>query len=592
MDTNSEYEDELHHSIEHSPSPPKIKRKRDIQQDEAPHLKPKLEEYDSDYDEANSDGSGLAANSPRGYSPFTGQADGSVSPRPFKRQKGELNLGYLELLNKDIEDAAMRISFESPASLSASQLGLTFWSGLEKEKFFNAASRFGKHNVAEIASMVGSKSIVEIGHYMHLLERSYSPRRKNGSGRVILQTAEYPAAIELSQQCCHAQEEAADAISLKQEAREIQKEENRWKELWNVTPKVARQLDKDRDDKTTTGQPAFTQLFHLSRWLELSRHVFMNSSIPANNWFYVEEEPPSMWATTWEDFHSLAVSITRRLVQTTIFMSMSRIRVKNEESRRVRDTVLIQDAEAAIASLGMGRNSKQHWLKAARRLRLDVYEEPPGFDGDHDAEPLTYDEVERELFDGQDNGTLESSLPLLAELDYKNEKDLSTEPESDSDGVDDEGKPMSPPSVTEEGHEIHQEMHEILTFSAADITNDGNTRRSLRSAITAERQREDQADECDEYANYKAEAEMWNLLQKKPPQALPKRQAPGPILRSNLYVQNVCPMGRERDAELQFFSEWETLGRQQREEDEDEEEEEDTDEEPYDGNDQLLKLIG
>ncbi|EHK43060.1 hypothetical protein TRIATDRAFT_247209, partial [Trichoderma atroviride IMI 206040] len=127
--------------------------------------------------------------------------------------------------------------------------------------------------------------------------------------------------------------------------------------------------------------------------------MFMNSSIPGNNWNSIGGEPPSMWATTFEDFHSLAVSLTRRLVQTSLFIAMSRIRSKNASTKKVRDMVQQQDVEAAISSLNMTSKSNESWVGSARRLRLDVYENPPEGDEDFDEERMAYEEVERALSD-------------------------------------------------------------------------------------------------------------------------------------------------------------------------------------------------
>lgn len=494
--------------------------------------------------------------------------DAAAIYRPFKRQRGELNLSYLELLNQEIQDAAQQSSFgDQHLLLPASQIGLTYWSAPEKQIFFEAVARLGQHDLPGIAAKIGSKSVAEVSHYLHFLQEAHNARQQQVS-RSILELAEYPAAVEISQQCCHAQEEAADEISLKQEAREELREQNRWGDAWDVTPKVAKKLSRDAhaQDAANAGSnvPPFAQLFHLSRWLELSARMFMNSSVPGNNWNSIDGEPPSMWATTFDDFHSLAVSITRRLVQTTLFMAMSRIRSKNAMGSKVRDMVQLQDAEAAISSLNMVTKSHVSWIKSARRLRLDVYEDPPEGDDEPDEERMTYEQVERAL-SGEEEAPearrqqQQQSQPVtpVSTLQAYTDDDDDDDEDSFSDVLSGSSRSASP--ANEEEEQIDMEMREVLEYSVVDIRTDKATRKALKASIATDRQRERQAEDIDQYASYKAEVDMWNLLQKKPPMELPKKHDPGPPRRSNLSLDHFYPSGRDWARKRVYYSEWETL---------------------------------
>ncbi|KAH8121054.1 hypothetical protein LI328DRAFT_158372 [Trichoderma asperelloides] len=477
--------------------------------------------------------------------------------RPFKRQRGELNLEYLELLNNEIQDAAQQSSFGNLKALSASHIGLTHWSTAEKQKFFEAVARLGKYNLPGIATKVGSKSVAEVSHYLEFLQEACEARRQQQGSRTILELVEYPAALEISQQCCRAEEEAADEISLKQEAREEIRERNRWGDVWDITPKVARKLSKaiHKQDENLASIPQFAQLFHSSTWLELSARMFMNSSVPGNNWNSIGGEPPSMWATTFEDFHSLALSITRRLVQTTIFIAMSRIRSKNATRKRVRDMVQLQDVEAAISSLNLTSKLNESWVSSARRLRLDVYENLPEGDEEFDEEHMTYEEIERAL--SGDNTVApgeqaQPDTPFSTQLsDVEDEDDNLSDAPSESS--------RSPSPTNEEERQIDMEAVEVLEYSVMGIRSNNATRKALKAFIATDRQLERQAEEIDQYASYKAEIEMWNLLQKKPPMELPKKHDPGPVRRSNLSLDSFYPSGRDWAHKLAYYSEWETL---------------------------------
>ncbi|EFY84393.1 hypothetical protein MAC_09569 [Metarhizium acridum CQMa 102] len=478
--------------------------------------------------------------------------------RPFKRQRGVLNREYLDLLNREIDDSVHQVCLEDIVDLPDSQVGLTFWSRVEKGQFFESVSRLGKYDLPGIATKIGSKSEIEVKQYVELLQAAKDSRQRLRP-RSYLEPAEYPAAVEISQQCCHVQEEAADTISILQERREEQREKLKWGQNWDITPSLAMRLSHrgEEGDDTSEATLKFSQLFHLSNWLKLSERVFMNSSVPGNNWNYIDNQRPSMWATAFDDFHSLAVSVTRRLVQTTLFISMSRIRAKKELIPTTRDIVRRKDVEAAIASLAMPHNSESRWIKSARRLRLDVFNEPPDKDDEEaEEEPMTYAEVEATLSRNDDSTEIEA--PKDAIFTDEASPDEYVE-EGDEDGDDDTGIDSETGDDDDEQHEITQEAKEILLYSTPELKDIQAAKQALKLRITTERQQEAQAEVHDEYASYQAETEMWDILKKKPPMELPKVEDPGRVHRSNLSVDNVYPLGRDWASKLEYYGEWETL---------------------------------
>lgn len=456
----------------------------------------------------------------------------STSQRPFKRQKGSFNADYLELLNRDIDDAVHRVCLDDKFDLPPTEVGLTTWSALEKRLFFEAIARLGCLDLSGIASRITSKSIVEVRQYIDFLDEARDLRRRDRGS--FLEVAEYPAAVELSEPCCHAQEQAADAISLLQEHRETQREEKKWGCNWNITPKVASKLERGGDD--TDQSPPFTQLFHLRRWLKLSGRIFMNSSVPDGNWTFIDDVPPSVWATTFNDFHSLVVSLTKRLVQTTLIISTSRIRDKKELVPKTSGVVRKRDVEAAVASLGMSPNTQQFWNKSARRLRLNVVQ-----DEDSDEEPLTYNQIESLLVDEGDE-----DIPI--EVDTITPKVVSDH-DQDGDLSDDSLGDLSDDSLSDPSNDC----------SEGEKSDSSSARRALKPSIAIERRQEEQAQRYDEHASYKAEVDMWDVLQTKPPMEIPKRQEPGPLERSNVDVES--PVKRDWKSQLKYHSEWETSGR-------------------------------
>ena len=494
--------------------------------------------------------------------------------RPFKRKKanGKVTKEYLDLLNQEILDAARGEVAPPPQSASDNpKVGFVQWSAAEKEAFFKALPRLGQHDIPGMAEVI-AKGEVEIHHFLSLLQQSASKRRQI-SDRPTLVMSDHPAALELSQQCSHAQEEAADELSLRFERIEQKGQERVWGEIWDITPSLASFIDKERkaydlqaargnedeaetsngkmreDDATTRGQAGpkpleydlpCSALFYLSPWLSLSRRMFMNSAIPANNWRNTEATPPSMWATTFEDFHALAVTYTRRLVQTTIFFATKRIRHRIGQ-QYIQDTVIrAQDVRPAVQSLGLPLNSQQFWKNSARRLRLNVYDEPP-MDGDEeDAEPLSYDEVEQFLQPGQSN-IIETEAEGHDDTNNEEVKpDTSPSADEHMDApVPQEQDEDSDLSLGDEAAEIRDEALEVFEHTAAKFSETKRMKNALLHRIARERRQEEEADKLDQFANWQEETKMWKILRLQPPMAIPRPSNPGTPHRSNRKVDDV-----------------------------------------------------
>ncbi|KAI0387593.1 hypothetical protein F5Y04DRAFT_286692 [Hypomontagnella monticulosa] len=325
---------------------------------------------------------------------------------PLKRQKGTFNRPYVSLLNTDILDAAGGIIREDPhfssRDLPASQLGAVVWSGAEKHAFFSAVARLGRCNITGIAACVGTKSPLEVRQFIMLLEEAESRRRGDGDSKNrVVCPVDVPAAAEIGPELCAALEDAGDSLALREEAHEEGVEQRRWGAgRWLVDGELARVLELRRrqgrepsqpsgrpsgshpnttvEDADASDLPPFAELFVLRNWLRLSENIFMNSSVtPDGNWHDVSEEPPAIRATALADFYSLVVSVTRRLVSTALYEAGSRVRVQQAGDKRGRTKPIVRakDVRAAVASVRLPENSREFWARAARRLRLDVYDD-------------------------------------------------------------------------------------------------------------------------------------------------------------------------------------------------------------------------
>jgi RNA polymerase I-specific transcription initiation factor RRN5 len=303
---------------------------------------------------------------------------------------------YRQLLNVDIQDASLRTVHEDQWKLRASQIGSSIWTSEEKQAFFSALGRLGKDEVRGIAERIRTKSELEVRLYIQLLQERVVNKHLNEPRQQLLGLDDLPAAIQISEPCVEALEHAADALSLRQELHEQKKEISARGNCWLLTPTVNTWLadltETEAEEELKSTLPAVL-LLHLGTWLQLSERIFMNPAPPydEDNWRNIAgpDELPSIRAAAFEDFHSIAVNVTKRLVSTVIYCATSRIR-----STQAGAFVRRQDVTAAVEILGLKSNSSSFWAKCARRNHMRVFKTKKALSG---ADPMTYEEVEEQL---------------------------------------------------------------------------------------------------------------------------------------------------------------------------------------------------
>jgi RNA polymerase I-specific transcription initiation factor RRN5 len=141
--------------------------------------------------------------------------------------------------------------------------------------------------------------------------------------------------------------------------------------------------------------------------LTLSKHLFMNRSdsfpSPWPHWSHYTSElatEPSLYRTAFNDFHSLVVSLTKRLVQTSLMQTTSRLRAQRSRNKKGRlPMVRPRDVYTAIDALGMKRNGSERWRGVPRRCGLRVITSKLTPQGKHAKEmrEVPWDEVERAM---------------------------------------------------------------------------------------------------------------------------------------------------------------------------------------------------
>ncbi|KAJ5836317.1 hypothetical protein N7447_002343 [Penicillium robsamsonii] len=283
---------------------------------------------------------------------------------------------HLIVENEELLDYASLKETEHTYQLS--QYGSMVWTPAEKEVFFNGLDRKGKGGIKEIAAAIGTKSELEVMEYMRVLHKSL---RAQYDSDVYLERmpvlSDVPAATEVSQECCELLEEYGDVLVLKESLSEAQVGTKNYGDNWIITTARAQHLADGENASAQGDLRLAADLLSLPDWVRLSYILFMNlgGKQAENNWWNLAKRKdlitayghtPSMTADTAVDFYSLAVSVTRRLVQSSLYFAMSRLRSTNRSGNDRKGYVRMQDVRAAIEVLNM-KHRRPSLLDVARR---------------------------------------------------------------------------------------------------------------------------------------------------------------------------------------------------------------------------------
>lgn len=366
----------------------------------------------------------------------------------LKRLKMSYNDDYRDLFNITVNEYVNGPPVDQADLLPMSQIGVTQWSSCEKEIFFNMLAKRGRHNLSSIAAAIGSKSELEVHFYLQLLQNATAEHHLNAPRHQLLGTYEIPGAFEISQDCSAILELNADALSLLQQKEEEKLEKKNYTKLWLLNEHTVGLVSHSRpsaesDEAETLHGLAPSELLNLKGFLELSKCVFMNSSRVEDNWrsYCERDEPPSILHTAFTDFYRLAISITKRLIQSSLFIAMSRIRSTTSSNYQQKQKVKLSDVSAALDVLGMEHDSQSFWTDVARRCNLAVCDNSKGPNSIE--EELKYDEVEKRLGRSEKDGESVKYSPKHNEISATLESPPLT-PETDRDSYLSESISNSP----------------------------------------------------------------------------------------------------------------------------------------------------
>ena len=428
---------------------------------------------------------------------------------------------YRELLNDTIREVLQSPSIEDFEALQPSQIGVTKWSPQEKGLFFHGLSRSGKDNIHGIAMQIGTKSEMEVRVYMQLLQTATVDHQLLDRTSQVLTASDLPAAVEVSNECVHALDEAAEALRRLQNRRERRVERRKHGELWRLNSETASWVEESLADgdeekaEISRFLPA-TDLLNLHRFVELSTRVFMNSAILEDNWqsIALKHESPSLMYTAFSDFHTLAVSLTKRLVQASLYFAMSRRRSTDKSRPNTKRVVKRRDVVAALQVLGAETDPKAQWIGMARRCNLNVFENLRRWTRTGKGDKLSYKVVEKSLRDVRYykhklKARQASGTQIASEL-------ISSSPDID--------EPTSSSSVGSPS-EADREGETPSNDNKVDSHGDSRPRKRQRAQGDLEKDQDDYMKILDEQASLHEEQRLWQMLEREPPAKVNLRKA-------------------------------------------------------------------
>ena len=436
------------------------------------------------------------------------------SRTPTNRKKKKIPLAYNNeyriLLNEIISQAVYGIESDNSEALLSSQLGATFWSPEEKQRFFAALGRLSRHNIRGIANAIGTKSEPEVQVYFQLLCQTLKDRHLHGDLYELVQLTEVPAASEIARECELMLEQAADALSKRQFEYEINAEKKKH-DVWLLNRETAEHLVRSNTGITDQALDLSkaNNLLNLDMLLTLSESIFMNSSNQEENWrFYAEgKETPSIFSTAFLDFYNLVISITKRLVQSALYFAMSRLKALKDSNDGLQRRVRREDVSAALNVLGV-KDNKEYWVKVARRCKLHVSKQIGT--KKQRKERLRYSEVERELM--QTTASEECSSILM----HSSEDEVLTSQSTDNE----------PPATQPVASEQREAQAYSTAWSSSSDSVQGdvhfipahflNPKRRLKTMRRHEKAEDTYAQAYDLQESHSEEQRLWTLLTKEP----------------------------------------------------------------------------
>lgn len=356
----------------------------------------------------------------------------------WKRLSKDYNAQYLDFF----------ISDQNPEdighSLDTSQYGSVTWTGDEKARLFSALATKGRHNLPDLATAIGAKSVIEVKDYLDRLKAAEVEHQMFAAHAKNASLAEIDAAMEISKELEDKLEQAADALAAFQDKYDLAKARGSGG-LWLIDTAAADAIDGENDEREArqtdgsldTLEPGNSpdealQMFQLGTMLELSRSIFMNPADGCEHEHWTEyaepDEEPSLTVDVAQTLYNLTKSLMQRILQTSIFLAKSRIRSTTTSDYTPSQILKDVDVVAALNVLNMPVDVWDYWTDFARRSGVRVV-----FGGHRKGhnETLTSEQVEAALSVRSSRGRHRSLSSIVSQSSQELESDPERETEVD-----------------------------------------------------------------------------------------------------------------------------------------------------------------
>lgn len=375
---------------------------------------------------------------------------------------------YHQMLTDMINDVSAGPKFEEGDTHHPSQIGAVTWSSSEKETFFNLLARKGKDGIEEISNAIGTKTKLEVLDYIKLLQTGLERQHLLERHTRTIVLGDVPAATEVGPECCEALDEIAEILALEEQASENTSGRRMHGDDWIIDRESAEQVEEqseaqeNADGQAKSSIALSASLLNISKWIKLSERFFMNfgGSRIEDNWVNLayEDESPSLTSEAFADFYALAVSITRRLVQSSLFFAMSRIRDVSWSNREIARAVRPRDVRAALDVLNMKYDTFEFWIGVARRCNLDVADirHRKGWVTDY----MSYEEIETAL-----SGSVASRERSVSQRPSEYQTQDIDEMEQEEEDAEDISEVLSSPGSGSHSPSLVSEGEEIVSDS-------------------------------------------------------------------------------------------------------------------------------
>ena len=501
---------------------------------------------------ADTDSSGYGQPTATGLSKKR-KSETSAGHKPKKRYNDQ----YRQLLNDTINTAAGRSHSDESERPRPSQHGVSWWTGDEKAIMFDVLAKKGENEISAIAAAIGTKSEMEVRVYLLMLRKASEEKlRQRGADRLSL--VDIPAAAEIGADCCSVLDQHAQSLSSLQQTHEEKVERQKHAELWLLTHDIANWVEGHLEDESLEGAdirerlPAVS-LLNLPKWLQLSERIFMNSASPreGESWQVVGKgrDTPSIMNTAFSDFHTLAVSITKRLIQSSLFYAKSRLRATDSSRYRYRPVVRAKDVKVATQVLGMKATAHEFWTRVPRRCNLQVYR------GKQRARFLDYDQVERflrqeEVEEQHSDGQTERLVDSLTE--HESDDDIAPALAEETTSEDSEYDDACRPSDLSGSQDLNgiEDDDQIPTESEWASKHD-------RAQRKLEREEDGYAEILDKQVSQAEEKRIWEMLDESPTSAV-KPEIPELPKKPGFRGKTTASLVHWKD-KIEFWSEWEVF---------------------------------